>query len=217
MKIDFKKDLKELFSASPKDPSVVNVSATNYLMIDGKGDPDKKDFQEAVKTLYGVAYGLKFALKKAKIGSDYSVAPLEGLWWTKNGIFDMKKKNLWQWTLMIMQPEHITAAHFKKAVTEMQKKKANKLLNKVRLEDFEEGLCVQLLHIGSYSAEPKTIKRLHDFINEAGCEIHGKHHEIYLSDPQKTPSSKLKTILRQPILMPSCCGKSCSSCGAGCG
>lgn len=215
-KLDFKKKYKKLFTASAKDIAVVNPPPMNYLMIDGRGDPNKsKEFQSAVEALYGAAYTIKFSLKKAKIGLEYSIPPLEGLWWMK-GKFDAKNKKAWQWTLMLTQPPHVSEKHVEDAVKTLSAKKQNPSLQKIRLELFDEGICAQILHIGPYSAEEKTIKRLHDFILEAGCESHGKHHEIYLSDPRKTAASKLKTIIRQPILMPAGCGGSCASCG-GCG
>lgn len=199
-KVDFKKKLKNLYSASVKEAAVVEVPGMNFLMVDGKGDPNtSKDFKEAIEALYPVSYTLKFMIKKGKIAVDYGVMPLEGLWW----VDDMSKfsldKNLWKWTVMIMQPEYITEDLVKEALKQVEKKKNPPALSKIRFENFNEGLSAQIMHIGPYSAEGPNIEKLHKFIKGKGYKLRGKHHEIYLSDARKAAPEKMKTIIRQPV------------------
>ena len=199
-KVDFKKELKHLYSASAKEVAVVDVPTMNFIMIDGAGDPNTvPEFQEAMGALYPVSYTLKFMLKKS-VGFDYVVSPPEGLWWTDDmGRFSVAKKEAWKWTLMIMQPEQVTAELYDEAVAQVRKKKNPPALSKLRLEPFCEGPSVQILHIGPYAAEGPTITKLHHFARENGYRLHGKHHEIYLSDPRRAAPEKMKTILRQPV------------------
>ena len=202
-KIDFKKELKDLYSGvSAKEFSIVDVPPLNFLMIDGHGYPDtSQEYQDAMMTLYPLSYTLKFMAKK--IGKDYVVMPLEGLWWAKDmGVFTeafMERKDEWLWTSMIMQPDFITPEMVDKAIEDMKKKKTPPALSKVRFETFTEGLSAQILYFGSYSEEGPTIKRMHNFIKDQGHKLVGKHHEIYLSDPRRTKPERLKTIIRQPI------------------
>lgn len=199
-KIDFKKQLKGLYSPSAKEPSIVDVPSMSFLILDGKGDPDGSDFQDAVQALYGATFTIKFALKAAKVGPEYTVPPLEGLWWMAGDRpFDQQAREEWLWRAMIMQPPHITAAHLSGAVGTLSKKKPSPSLSKLRLEAFHEGLSVQIMHVGPYSEEGPTIERLHKFAEEKGYELRGKHHEIYMGDPRRAAPEKLKTILRHPI------------------
>jgi hypothetical protein len=138
-----------------------------------------------------------------KTGKDYVVMPLEGLWWADdmsvfNTEFFEKNKDDWRWTSMIMQPEFITQEMVEEAI-EKVKEKDPPALAKVRFDVFTEGLSAQIMYFGPYSEEGPTIKRMHDFIEEKGYDLQGKHHEIYLSDPRRTKPEKLKTIIRQPI------------------
>lgn len=200
-KIDFKKELKNLYSASVKEAAVVEVPEMNFLMIDGKGDPNtSKDFKEAIEALYPVSYTLKFMIKRGKIAVDYGVMPLEGLWWADDmSKFNPENKNLWKWTVMIMQPKYITEDLVKDALKQVEKKKNPPALSKLRFENFNEGLSAQMMHIGPYSAEGPNIEKLHKFIKEKGYKLKGKHHEIYLSDVRKSAPEKMKTIIRQPV------------------
>jgi hypothetical protein len=200
-KIDLKKELKNLYNPSAKEVVIVDVSRMNFLMIDGAGDPNKaQEFKDAVEALYSVSYALKFMVKKGRTAIDYSVMPLEGLWWVDDmSKFGMEDKDAWKWTVMIMQPEFVTKDMFKKALEQVGKKKNLLALSKMKFEDFHEGLSAQIMHIGPYSAEGPTIKKLHNFIREKGYELRGRHHEIYLSDPRKSAPKKMKTIIRQPI------------------
>ncbi len=201
-KIDFKKELQHLYNPSSCDFVVVEVPEMQFLMVDGHGDPNTEPaYQEAVAALYAVAYKLKF-MSKQHLEKDYTVPPLEGLWWA--AAMDMftvnRDKSAWDWTMMIMQPEWITSEMFAQAVAEVQKSKALPALFKMRLERYAEGLSVQILHIGSYDDEAPTLARLHrEFIPQNGYVEAGKHHEIYLGDPRKTAPEKLKTVLRQPV------------------
>jgi hypothetical protein len=203
-KIDFKKELKLLYSASAKEPSIVDVPEMSFLMIDGEGDPNTaKAYSDAIEALYAVAYTLKFMIKKGQTAIDYGVMPLEGLWWTDDmSRFSTDNKDIWKWTAMIMQPEFVTEELFQEASREVKKKKDPPALPKMRLEDFHEGLSAQIMHIGPYSAEGPTIEKLHKFIGEQHYKFEGttqKHHEIYLGDPRRSAPEKLKTIIRQPI------------------
>lgn len=201
-KIDYKKDLRSLYAPSSKEISIVDVPVMNYLMIDGNGDPNKvKEFGEAIEALYAVSYTLKFMMKKGEGNIDYSVLPLEGLWWVPNiAAFSEERKDEWLWTIMIMQPEIITKSIFLEAIESVRKKKDPAAIEKVRLESYNEGKCAQILYFGPYSDEAPTIARLHEFIIGSGHSLTGKHHEIYLNDPRKTAPDKLKTIIRQPII-----------------
>lgn len=173
----------------------------NFLMIDGVGDPNTaQEFKDAMETLYAVSYTLKFMIKKGDTAIDYGVLPLEGLWWTDDMTkFSIANKDIWKWTVMIMQPEYVTTELFNEAFKQVEKKKNLATLPKIRFESFHEGSSAQIMHVGPYSAEGPTIEKLHSFIKEKGYELRGKHHEIYLSDPRKATPEKMKTVLRHPI------------------
>lgn len=204
VKIDYRKELKELYRASPKKPATVAVPAMNFLMVNGKGDPnDSQEFEDAVAVLYGLSYTLKFMLKGGG-APDYSVMPLEGLWWNpKKRKFDWLRDkwdwNEWQWTLMIAQPSHITAANVKEASAQLKRKKDPVALARCRFRVFDEGLSIQIMHIGPYAEEGPTVAVLHGFAAENGYSLRGKHHEIYLSDPRRADPRKMKTIIRHPV------------------
>lgn len=202
-KLDLKKQFKEFYSPPKNKIVTVNVPKQNFLMIDGIGNPNTaQEYQDALAALYGVAYTLKFAIKKEE-AIDYPVMPLEGQWWVPNveefSMHElMQHKDEWQWTMMILQPECVTRAHVKRALAQVAEKKELPALAKIRFESFREGKCAQLLHVGPYAEEQPNVERLHAFIRESGHALIGKHHEIYLGDPRRTAPSKLKTILRQP-------------------
>lgn len=200
-KIDFKKTLKHLYVPSDKDFVEVEVPTMSFLMIDGIGDPNtSEEYKLAVEALYALAYAIKF-MSKRELGKDYGVAPLEGLWTSDDmGSFITRDKNSWQWTMMIMQPEWITKEIVDQAIESVKLKKNPTALSKTRFETFSEGRSLQILHVGSYDDEAPTLKKLHgEFMPEHGLIFNGRHHEIYLSDPRKTDSQKLKTVLRQPV------------------
>lgn len=199
-KLDLSKILKELYSPSAKVVTAVDVPAMNFLMVDGRGDPNgSQEFQEAIEALYGLSYTLKFGLKKSE-GLDWKVMPLEGLWWVPNmAEFSQDRKNEWFWTVMIAQPDFVTESHVRTAAQELKARKNPPALDKVRFEPYHEGPAAQILYIGRYSEEGPTIVRLHEFIAAQGRKLSGKHHEIYLSDMRRTAPDKLKTIIRQPF------------------
>lgn len=199
MKVDFKKSLKELYNPPKGSFQFVDVPLMNYLMVDGKGDPNTTlDYQQAIDALYTMAYGIKFALKSQ--GYDHVVPPLEGLWWMENmNEFTLANKGRWEWTMMIMQPEWVTTEWVEKVRQDAKKKKNNASLSVVRFEILNEERAVQILYTGAYEKEAPTIAELHKFIKSNGYETNGKHHEIYLSDVRKTSPDRLQTILRQPV------------------
>ena len=209
--LDLKKQFKHLYQPSAKKIETVQVPNLQFAMIDGaieKGQAPGTSpmFAESTQTLYGLSYTLKFMLKKRKTNAiDYPVMALEGLWWVEDGFFDITVKDNWFYTLMIMQPEIITKELFEDAREQVRKKKGESpLLSKVKLGYFEEGLCVQTMHIGPYATEPATIDRMKEFMAENGLkdnvDPNGKHHEIYLSDPRKAAPEKMKTVLRHPVV-----------------
>ena len=209
--LDLKKQFKYLYQPSAKKIETVQIPNLQFAMIDGaieKGsEPGKSPlFAEATAALYGLSYTLKFMLKKRKTNAiDYPVMALEGLWWVGDGMFDITVKDNWFYTLMIMQPDVITKEVFEEAREQVRRKKGDsEMLSKARLVYFEEGLCVQVMHIGPYATEPKTIERMKEFMQEHGLKDNvgpnGKHHEIYLSDPRKAAPDKMKTVLRHPVV-----------------
>lgn len=222
-KLDYKKEYKDLYMPAAK-PSVIDVPAMNFIMVDGKGDPNTEggEYQQAAELLYALSYTIKMGYKfsdkpggKPEGYTDYVVPPLEGLWWMEEGMFDgsdlsaLKHKDEYIWTAMIRQPEFVTREVFELACREAAKKKPGLDMSKARLEVFEEGLCVQTMHIGPYDEEPKTIAQMEAFIEANGYRNAigdrrpdgsvKRHHEIYLGDPRKTDPSKMKTVLRHPI------------------
>ncbi len=200
-KVDFKKEFKELY-APPKKFVVVVVPEMQFLMIDGHGDPNTaQEYQDALEALYAVAFKMKFISKKT-LEKDYTVPPLEGLWWADDmETFSIKRdKSQWDWTMMIMAPEWITSQIFDQAVEQVRKAKNPVSLDKLHLESYHEGESVQIMHIGSYDDEAPTLDAMHsEFIPENGYTENGKHHEIYLSDPRRVAPEKLRTVLRQPV------------------
>ena len=199
-KIDFKKIMKAFWQPPAGVFSLVDVPKLQFAMIDGKGDPNtSEEYRHAIEWLYSVSYPLKVMSKK-DLGKDYGVAPLEGLWWAEDmSSFLTGDKDLWSWTMMIMQPDWIPAEMFEAAL-EKARAKLGQPPESLRLQSFHEGLAVQIMHIGPYSAEGPTILRLHEeFLPANGLVESGKHHEIYLGDPRKAAPEKLKTVIRQPV------------------
>jgi hypothetical protein len=200
-KLDLKKRWKHLYQPPLGEITTVTVPSLTYLMVDGAGDPNKsKPFEQAVEALYSLSYTLKFSLKKSPRAIDYGVMPLEGLWWADDPrVFIQADKSAWKWTAMILQPEFITRSDIDAAFDEVRRKKNPAALGRVRFETLAEGESVQTLYLGPFSEEGPTIQRMHEAIHDAGKQLHGKHHEIYLSDPRRTVPAKLRTILRQPM------------------
>lgn len=185
--------------------SVLTLPSMGYLMVDGQGDPNGPDFKEAVTLLYAMSYTIKMMPKKGVTPEGYEpykVYPLEGLWSVADGeefSFGLSRDK-WRWTAMIRQPDFVTPEVLSLAMGMYAKKNKGTLHgSRIRLDDFEEGLAVQAMHIGPYSEEPVTLKLIDDFCTENGYRMRGRHHEIYLSDPRRTDPSKMKTILRHPV------------------
>jgi len=199
-KLDLKKEYRQLYNPSAKECSIVDVPEMQFLMIDGTGDPNTAvAYAEAIEALYAMSYTLKF-LSKMTESVDYTVMPLEGLWWTPDiAEFSMDDKSAWEWTAMMVQPDHITAAHVATATEEVRRKKDPPALDRVRFEPFREGLAVQILYFGPYADEAPTIERLHQFASDGDYQLRDKHHEIYLSDARRTAPEKLRTVIRQPV------------------
>lgn len=199
-KTDFKTERTDLYAPAATSFSIVDVPPFEFAMIDGKGDPNtSRDYANAVETLYAVSYVLKFASKR-DFGRDYVVAPLEGLWHGNDtAAFTGASKSDWAWTMMIRQPDWITADIRDQAREKAHEKKLP-AAGAVRFETMGEGLSVQILHVGSYDDEAPTIARLHEeFLPANDLVENGPHHEIYLSDPRRVEAERLKTILRQPV------------------
>lgn len=200
-KLDLKKEYKNLFLPKKDVFTIVDVPPLQYLMVDGKGDPNTApEFIEAVSALFGVAYTTKFMLSRRDKSMDYGVAPLEGLWWADdmNAFCEMHKDD-WKWTMMIMQPDFITQDIIKEGLELYKTKKKISGDVPIRLETLKEGKVVQTLYFGAYKDEAPVIAAMHEFIKANGMHPAGKHHEIYLGDPKRVVPEKLKTILRQPV------------------
>lgn len=198
-KVDFKKELKHLYKPSARDVVQVDVPTLQFLMIDGQGDPNgSQTYADAVEALFSVSYTAKFILKKTQ-AVDYVVMPLEGLWWSDDlSSFVSNERSKWKWTMMIMQPNVVAASVIEAAIAEVKRKKNLTALNELRLEQFTEGPCAQILYIGPFSEEGPTIQRVHEYINQRSG-LTGKHHEVYLSDIRRANPANWKTVIRQPM------------------
>ncbi len=212
-KLDLKKQLKHLYQPPSKMVTVVDVPELQFAMIDGRIEPglmpgDSPQFAAGIGALYGVSYTLKFMSKKrATDPIDYTVMALEGLWTTPEGGADYATSDQWLWTLMMMQPEHITAQMFAEAIDQLRAKRAKEedsgaalaALDRVRLERFKEGESIQIMHIGPYADEPATLAKMDAFAKDNGYVMHGRHHEIYLGDPRTAKPENLRTVLRHAV------------------
>jgi hypothetical protein len=199
-KIDLRRQLKQLYAPSAKAVAEVQVPAFTFLMVDGQGDPNTSGtYAEAVEALFSVSYTVKFMVKKGPSQQDYAVMPLEGLWWADDmAAFKSGDRQGWRWTMMIMQPAFVPQALLHEAIGEVGQKKSLPALPRLRIENFEEGRCAQILHVGPFSEEGPAIERLHAHI-EARTGLRGKHHEIYLTDIRRADPSRWKTVIRQPM------------------
>ena len=207
MAFDFKKEYKEFYMPKNK-PQIVNVPKANYIAVRGKGNPNEADgaYQQAMRVLYSVAYTLKMSYKtdyKIEGFFEYVVPPLEGFWWQEgiDGV-DYANKDAFQWISVIRLPDFITEKDFNWAVeTATKKKKLD--CSSAEFLTIDEGLCVQIMHIGAYDNEPETVAVMDAFLEETGYVNDFSetrlHHEIYLSDPRRTAPEKLKTVIRHPI------------------
>ena len=207
MAFDYKKEYKEFYL--PKGvPSIVDIPSMNFLAVKGKGNPNEPDgeYQDALGQLYGIAYTIKMSYKgdyRIEGYFEYVVPPLEGLWW-QEGIkgYDITKKDLFNWISIIRLPDFVTNKDVEWAVCEATKKKKSDF-SKVEFFTYNEGTCVQCMHLGSYDDEPATVEAMNDFAEQNGykLDLNDKrfHHEIYLTDPRKAAVDKLKTVVRHPI------------------
>jgi hypothetical protein len=201
-KIDYKKDFKHLYL--PKTtPEIVEVPDMPFFMINGSGDPNGEDFAKAAEALYSLSYAVRMSYRSDDVPAgyyEYTVFPLEGVW----DLLDYSKpatdKSNLKYTIMIRQPEFVTPSLFERFLEQTRKKKPSPFLDQVRFERAEEGLCCQMLHLGSFDEEPASFARMEQFCAEHGyIRASLTHREIYLSDPRKTEPAKLKTVLRFPV------------------
>ena len=179
---------------------MVDVPKLRHLMIDGDGSPDGAAFQDAIGALYSTAYTAKFRLK-ADGRADFVVPPLEALWWADDeSAFDENRRDEWQWTLMLIQPDHVSGEDIADALATLEKKgKATSAHEIIKTEALDEGEAVQCLHVGPYDFMGGAISAMGAFAESNGLELAGKHHDVYLSDPRRTAPDKLKTVLRRPV------------------
>ncbi|MCI9585778.1 MAG: transcriptional regulator [Bacilli bacterium] len=207
MTFDYKKEYKEFYMPKNK-PSIVTVPKMNYIAVRGKGDPNDEDgeYKKSIGLLYAIAFTIKMSYKgNYKIDGyfQYVVPPLEGFWWQDNmkGM-DYNRKDDMKFVSIIRLPDFVTKKDFDWAVDEATKKKKTDF-SKVEFLTYDEGLCVQCMHVGSYDDEPATVDLMHKYMEENGYELDITdtrfHHEIYLSDPRRCDESRLKTVVRHPI------------------
>lgn len=197
---DVKKDRKRLYAPGRGDFHVIDVPEMGFLMVDGHGDPNTSAaYRHAVESLYAASYAVR-AVARTSLSRVHTVGPLEGLWSAEDvAVFRTRDKGAWDWTMMIAQPDWITPDIVVEALAAVRKKRPP-ALDLVRLERYDEGRSVQILHVGSYDDEGPTLARLHEeYLPANGLVPTGRHHEIYLSDPRRTDAARLKTILRQPV------------------
>ena len=207
MAFDFKKEYKE-FYLPPVTPTLVDVPPANYIAVRGMGNPNDEgsEYKDSIGLLYGIAFTIKMSKKGGRQIEgyfDYVVPPLEGLWWSENGEVNYAHKEAFHFISMIRLPEFVTRADFDWAVAEATCKKKTDF-SKVEFFHYEEGRCVQCMHIGPFDSEPITIGKMKAFAEQQGLSIAiddvSRHHEIYLSDPRKTATDKLKTVIRYPVM-----------------
>lgn len=207
MAFDYKKEYKE-FYLPPQKPQIIKIPTMNFIGVRGEGDPNEENgaYKESIGLLYSIAYTIKMSKKgEKKIEGyfDYVVPPLEGLWW-QDGIkgVDYTHKETFKWISLIRLPEFVTKEIFNWAVKEASRNKQTDF-SKIEFLTYDEGLCVQCMHIGPYDDEPETVRTMHEFINEQGYildfESGRNHHEIYLSDVRRCKPGNLKTVIRHPI------------------
>lgn len=199
--LDLRKDLKHLYVPSAKKPSLVEVPPMRFLAIDGAGQPGGERFQAAMQALFTLAYSVRFAAKK-RLDLDYPVMASEGLYWNVDGgpLAPDYGPDKMAWTLQLMLPDQVADEFVEEVRAETAAKgKGGPALGEVQIRDFAEGTSVQIMHIGPYDAEPATTERLVAFATEQGYEITGRHHEIYIGDPNRTAPNRLKTALRYGV------------------
>ncbi len=213
-RVDFKKEYKELYMP-PKTPMIIDVPSMKYVMVDGKGNPnDNPTYQNAMEILYGLSFTIKMSKMsdmKIKGYFDYVIPPLEGLWWVndhQDGTINVDNKDNFCWTSMIRQPDFVTEEVYTWALDVLKRKKPHLDYSNVRFATYEEGKCVQIMHIGSYDTETSSIRQMQEYIEKQGYSFDmndkRKHHEIYLGNPRRIAVGRLKTVIRQPIKINTC-------------
>lgn len=204
-KLDLTKQYRHYYTAKP-EPALVTIEAAQFLSVTGKGDPSGASFKKHIEALYATAYTLKFALKAGH--RDFVVAKLEGLWWFDENRFSVHSaseasqkvpRSEWEYRLLIRLPDFITKKHVQEAQEAVLVKKQLIDVQYLELFNMEEGRCVQLLHQGPFATEPESLEKITAFMKEQRLNRNGVHHEIYLSDFNRTEPAKLKTILREPV------------------
>jgi len=197
-KVDLYKLHKDDY-ATPKKPEILTISPAQYLTVVGQGEPGGDTFTTRIGALYAVAYTVKMTSKFA--GRDYVVCKLEAVWWGSSKRPDFFKEDMskWNWKLMIRTPEFIRQKDIRAAQDALEKKGKGPEVAEVKLEIIDEGLCVQMLHVGPYDQEAVTVEVMKQAAVEQGLRFHGLHHEIYLSDPRRVAPERLRTILRVPV------------------
>ncbi|MEJ1239346.1 GyrI-like domain-containing protein [Chryseolinea sp. T2] len=204
-KLDLTKKYKTYYHAKTS-PEMVTIEKARFISICGKGDPSEKPFTERIEALYPTAYAIKFAFKEQ--GKDFVVSKLEGLWWFDTNKFRGKSisnssvdvpREEWEYRLLIRMPEFVTKQDVEKAIRTVVEKKKVALAKEIEYFEMHEGTCVQMLHVGPFSTEPESLKKIEAFTAEKRLGQAGLYHEIYLSDFRKVKPEKLKTILREPV------------------
>jgi hypothetical protein len=198
-KIDLGKLHKDEYAA-PKKPVLIKTKKATFLAITGRGEPGGEVFQDRIGALYAMAFTIKMTRKFAG-KQDYVVGKLEAQWWAGEGDTDFSRtpKSQWRWKMLIRTPDFIAADDLKSAVAILTKRGKSPSVSEVTLETLAEGQCMQMLHVGPYEREPETIALMKACAEKEGYAFHGRHHEIYLSDPRRVPPDRLKTILRMPV------------------
>lgn len=201
-KLEYKKAYRDLY-VPKKTPVIVPVPLINFVIINGTGDPNNAQFALATAALYSFSYAVKMSYKSDNIPNDYydyTVFPLEGVWDLVDKTLSSTDKSNFKYKIMIRQPDFLTIDLFNRFISQTKIKKPNIYLDKIEYATIAEGLCCQMLHLGSYDNEPKSFEMMDQFCNANGYKrISLKHREIYLSDPRKTEPLKLKTVLRYKV------------------
>ena len=204
-KIDLRKELKELYAPSSTAIEVVTVPKFNFVSIDGYMEPSERPttsvaFQNAVAALTGVSSALRSMSRlRTRNPIEYAAMPLEALWWVDSGNFAFQATTRWRWTLLVMQPKHVTEAMFARALRDTREHAGTAAAARLRFAPFAEGTSIQTTHVGPYHEEPRTMARMQSFAAENGYRYRGKHHEIYLGDPRRAAPTKLRTVIRHPV------------------
>ncbi len=197
MKVDLIKEDKSYYKVG-KTPVIVKLNSLPYLSVEGCGAPGGQEFIKKIEALYPIAYGVKRICKGE--GKDFSVAKLEGLWWIEGDRCALNTpREEWNWRLLIRMPDFVSKTILARVKQEVSKKRQNRFSNDINFENINEGKCAQVMHVGPYADETRTVLDLLRYIKGKGMSVNGLHHEIYLSDPNKTATEKMKTIIRYPV------------------